>query len=429
MVSCRLAQTPFYGTPGGIMLPLTNFPSAKSILLLRHFINERQHAIALSSPIAVTSLAAFLRPLFDLFRKTVSKNSYVHSQHTNRDPADTLCVYDAPNHRAAVALISGTKATYLCLRDRIKTQPDDRELTAAVHYEIAIRYFLYGPILALNLIFRDLKRRRLQGTRIISLHGEIITYMYTRDLLNRLAIRPNKVCISDCFATRSVATVDHFQKLTIPVHMIQHGLIANAAKYRSHADIYYTWSNYEKNKLRNYVHRGIEFRHINPPIIRSTYPFCAEDRRLLVVLNPIQGIGRPYPSELLCIIAQIAKTVQTTVRLHPTDNRDAFIKNATKNGLPAINLSSNFWIDDLNRYSYFLVLNSTCILDIIYSNKIAATLGRQIFHYSPPSIADVERLADVCSANDLIKLFRTRNTQNTFTGIIEKTLGIITNEN
>jgi len=217
-------------------------------------------------------------------------------------------------------------------------------------------------------------------------------------MLKRLDIQPANVVVADSFSPRMIAVIDHFRSNCVRTEMIQHGLIQTASKYRSHADIYCCWSPYEYAKVKRFLPAYTTVRFVGKQFAAPSNSELRGIVRCLIVMSPVQGIGLPYPKPLIDFLVELSTSGTVSVRLHPSDNREKFIKQLS--GAKKFAISNASWEEDLSCFSHFIVFNSTCLLDILYADKCLATLMLGRLKYSRPSVPRADIIPNIESVAD-----------------------------
>jgi hypothetical protein len=142
-------------------------------------------------------------------------------------------------------------------------------------------------------------------------------------------------------------------------------------------------------------------RFVGPKLTRPEINFDQLRQDCLIVLNPYQGIGREYSKKLIDYLLSLAEMRPVYVRLHPSDDRDMFIRQM-KN-MKNVHLSQRTWAEDLGQYTHFALLNSTCVLDVLNADKNVATLMCNKLGYSKPAIASSELIPDLDTPQDFVR--------------------------
>jgi hypothetical protein len=387
---------------------------------MRHFIRGNMDGARHRMLYALSRLLILLVPVYNYVARVCSYAN--RKTNLSQDGAYDFLFYDVANHRKSIEPISGQRRIFIRIRNRVPHGKDDWLLCDGANPRIAITTFLYGLLLFAALVRRQISKGRMHLLGTMTFFYELMVYAYTRQLLEALGTMPRHIYLSDSYSTRDIAIIDYYREHGIVTNMVQHGLIQGVNQYKSHADNYFVWSEFERRKIERRVRHYTRFIYIDPPLLCSNNSFDADDPNTLLVLSPINGMGRAYPDALYKLIACIANKYPISIRLHPSDNKIKFKSDLMRFTAADIGLSCSTWQEDLNAFSYFLVLASTCTLDILNSRKAVATFGMKTLGYPLLKICRPELLADINSLADFAA-FRANPGGNWCDEIIAGTLG------
>lgn len=310
-----------------------------------------------------------------------------------------FCFFHAANQKKALESLGLKNCVFIETGAFFKINTSNCHLGVFVSGRVLFKVLFNGVGAFVCLLVRS-RKKRCKLANAIFWWNEIFVRNYTLLLLEEIRVVPFAVFLSDSFSTRNVAIIDFYKKKKVETHMVQHGLIQVPIRYKTHADYYHVWSRFERDKIAKFVSATTRFVYmqLTPKVVKDGD--CSGVKETLVVLNPAWGIGLPYPKELFDTIKMLSSRFPLKIRLHPTDSRVRFQKCLNECSVNGVSISDKEWLDDLRCHSKFLVVNSTCALDILECGKPVATIARKRIGYDSLKIWRGEELMDVCSVAD-----------------------------
>lgn len=304
----------------------------------------------------------------------------------------TIGIFHADNHLCAIKKYFGCiEAIVACASppksgDYLGWNCDAFVLVS--HLKIVV-----GVFFKVDSFFKILRMNKTH----VALLADLLTYNYTLSLLSRGRFENCTLVVADSFSSRHVAAIDFFLSINAKAFMVQHGLIQNTKRYRSHANYYLVWNEYEMVKVIPYVSGRTMFCIVGRDSGIEGMEILRDNKRyshILIVMNPFMGIGESYPRVLIDLIREIVFNFKVKIRLHPSDSKERFLACFGGKNVDQI-LSTEDWRSDLIGHKIFLCLNSTCIVDVLDSNGICFLLGQELVGYDRPKIHGAENLVDI----------------------------------
>jgi hypothetical protein len=209
------------------------------MLQLRHYVRDVYKDVG---------LRAVLRRLFVVFLAPFRGCTFLKGKHNNIGQHSVLGVYTSTNHLRAIRAHSdhSVKEYLQIMIGGESVHPSSNVLDSMVNISL-LKQHLW---LLLGLLPKILSLRG-SSVRKLVLICEYIVYRSTLAMLEELKTKPDKVVIADSFSPRMIAVIDFYRSISVDTEMIQHGLIQGPSRYRSHADIYSFWAEFEYAKVKH----------------------------------------------------------------------------------------------------------------------------------------------------------------------------------